>query len=119
LLPKLSGITISMLMPVTAPEVRAFIPMNTDTQTKESAKPIASAIPPTTSPIEVWNRNPMIIPTPTVTSSKIAYRTKSASTAPTSGADLPIGSDLNRSKTPFSISLFRLAPRLMPAMAMV
>ena len=40
-------------------------------------------------------------------------------TAPTSGADRAIGSDRNRSKTPFSMSWLRLTPMLTLAMAMV
>ena len=43
----------------------------------------------------------------------------SAITAPTSGTERPIGSERNRSKTPFSMSAFRFCPSATPAIAMV
>src|ERR1700745_3683041 len=49
----------------------------------------------------------------------IRYRKNSASTAPTSGTARPMGSDRNRSKTPFSMSAFMFCPIAMELIASV
>ena len=47
------------------------------------------------------------------------YRKKSASTAPTSGTERPIGSDRKRSNTPFAMSAFMFCPIEMLLIAIV
>nr|BFE76956.1 hypothetical protein GCM10020092_102570 [Actinoplanes digitatis] len=49
----------------------------------------------------------------------ITYRTMSPSTAPSSGAERGTGSDRNRSKMPFAMSVLRLTPIAMQPVAMV
>ena len=112
-----SGNTIRNMMPWTAPDVLTFIPTNTEIQQKHSAKAIEMPMPADAASALVSIRKPMIMPKPRVTTQRIRYRPISAMTAPTSGTERPIGSERNRSKTPFSMSEFRFWPSDTPAWA--
>ena len=102
-------------MPCTAPEVRTFMPTNTEIQQKHSAKAIEIPIPAEAASALVSIRKPMIMPKPRVTTQRMRYRPMSAMTAPTNGTDRPIGKERNLSNTPFSMSAFRFWPRATPA----
>ena len=107
-------------MPCTAPEVRAIMPTQTETQQKQRAN-ADRRVPTAASARQRVGLHPEA---EDVAEAEDDRRTgsgsgqKSASTAPTSGAERAIGSDRNRSKTPFSMSALRFWPSATPAIAM-
>ena len=119
LLPKLSGSTIRNPMPCTAPG-------GAGDHADEDRDPAEAEREPdrerhrrqARTSGSVWTRNPMIIPAPRVTDAEheVAREVGDAPLRP-AGADRAIGSERNRSKMPFSMSVLRLVPRAMPAMA--
>jgi len=117
LLPKANGNTSRNITPCTAPDVRTIMPTNTEIQQKHSPKPIdrATAASAGTTPVVI--RKPITAPKPSITTHTVRYRMMSAKTEPTSGAAREIGSDRNRSKTPFSMSALRFCPSAIPPIA--
>src|SRR5476649_1396002 len=117
--PKVSGNTIRNEMPCTAPELLASIPMSTETQHRLTANAMMTMIARATCHQGVLNLNPMIAPNTSVTVMAIEWRTISPRTAPNSGAERAIGSDRNRSKMPFWMSVFRFTPMVREVNMMV
>lgn len=64
LLPNDNGRTSRNITPCTAPEVRTFKPTNTETQQKQSAKPIETATAASSSTGPVCTRKPSSVPKP-------------------------------------------------------
>src|ERR1700709_65352 len=106
-------------MPWTAPELLASIPIRTETQQRLTAKPMMTMIATATCHHGVLNSNPMIAPNTRVTVMAIECLTMSPRPAPNNGALLAIGSERNRSKMPFWMSVFRLTPMVSDVNMMV
>ncbi len=114
-LPKVSGNVARKPTPWTAPAERTVSPIQTNTQDRHIAKPIA------TTTARAAAANPWVVRKPRAavkTSSTpiaVANRTTSATTAPTRGAERAIGRLRNLSKTPLAMSLLSATP--MPPVA--
>ena len=108
--PNVSGKTMRNDRPCTAPELRASMPISTDTQHRLTANATIRSTARPTCHHGVVNSKPMIAPKTRVTVIAMECRTMSPSTAPNRGADRAIGSERKRSKTPFWMSVLRLTP---------